>query len=196
MIWVHKCVFYCRTYSADHYLQEAKKLKHNADALVSKSAVFIQCLHVVLGFVLLLPCCCLSVLELSGISSQYFPFFFPILSVWQVWEGCVLPRCSGVVHWVWECIGEKCSGIQVPVPYVFRNCGINQVSTVGHIQNSNGWGRGLEIRASTFYWCSATNCWPPVLSTKNGSLAPLLQLLKLKVCSCRLRSFVSKFLML
>lgn len=29
-----------------------------------------------LGFVLLLPCCCLSVLELSGISSQYFPFFF------------------------------------------------------------------------------------------------------------------------
>lgn len=26
----------CRNYSADHYLQEAKKLKHNADALVCK----------------------------------------------------------------------------------------------------------------------------------------------------------------
>lgn len=27
---------YCRVHSADHYLQEAKKLKHNADALVSE----------------------------------------------------------------------------------------------------------------------------------------------------------------
>lgn len=137
MVWVHKCVFYCRTYSADHYLQEAKKLKHNADALVSKSAMCIQCLHIMLGFVY---CFCYVAACLYyrtfwyflSIFSSFF-FFFSIFSVWQVWEGCVLPRCSSVVHWVWECIGEKCSGIQVPVPYVFRNCGINQVSTVEHV---------------------------------------------------------------
>lgn len=123
--------------------------------------MFARCAGFCFAFAVLLPVCTRTFWYFLSI----FPFFFfPILSVWQVWEGCVLPRCSGVVHWVWECIGEKCSGIQVPVPYVFRNCGINQVSTVGHIQNSNGWGRGLEIRASTFYWCSATNCWPPVLT--------------------------------
>lgn len=51
---------------------------------------------------------------------------------------------------MWECIGEKCSGIQVPVPYVFRNCGINQVSIAKYIQKSSGWERGLEIGASGF----------------------------------------------
>lgn len=89
------------------------------------------------GFcLLLLLCCCLSVLQnflVFPLNIFLFFFFFSIFSVWQVWEGCVLPRCSSVVHWVWECIGEKCSGIQVPVPYVFRNCGINQVSTVEHV---------------------------------------------------------------
>lgn len=29
---------------------------------------------------------------------------------------------------MWECIGEERSGIKVPIPYVFRNSGVDQVS--------------------------------------------------------------------
>jgi len=29
---------------------------------------------------------------------------------------------------MWECIREKCSGIQIPIPYVFRDSGAHQVS--------------------------------------------------------------------
>lgn len=71
----------------------------------------------------------------------------------QVWEGRVLPGRCRVLHRVWECIGEKRSGIQVPVPYVFRNCGINQVSVAKHIQKSSGWERGKEEPLDLLMFC-------------------------------------------
>ena len=135
--------------------------------MVSKSPVLNRMFAHYTGVcLLLLPFCCRSVLELSCTSSLVFVLksFFPISSVWQVWEGCVLPRCCSVVHWVWECIGEKCSGIQVPVPYVFRNCGINQVSIAKHIQKSSGWERDLEIRASR-----SNEVLPPTFETSYHS---------------------------
>lgn len=100
---------------------------------------------------------------------------FLLSAVGQVREGCVLPRRCGVVHRVWECIGEKRSGIQVPVPYVFRNCGINQVSAAKHVQKSSGWERDLEVRATRF-----TDVLPPTLETSYRSPVKLDHLL---VCS-------------
>lgn len=149
------------------------------------------------GFcLLLLPGCSMSVLGLSGVSSQFLSLkFFPISSVWQVREGCVLPRCRSVVHWVWECIGEKCSGIQVPVPYVFRNCGINQVSNIEDTQKSSGWEGGLEIRTSGFQKGFPTTVWNPLFSSRTRSLTTLFWLPRLELFSWMLRSFVPRFLM-
>lgn len=55
-------------------------------------------------------------------------YFFLLSSVWQVWESCILSWCCGIFHWMWECIREKCSGIQIPISYVFGDSGAHQVS--------------------------------------------------------------------
>ncbi|XP_017276850.1 AF4/FMR2 family member 4 isoform X2 [Kryptolebias marmoratus] len=46
-----KLVFEDRVYSADHYLQEAKKLKHNADALVNRFVKAVFYLDAVVSFI-------------------------------------------------------------------------------------------------------------------------------------------------
>ncbi|XP_049728417.1 AF4/FMR2 family member 4 isoform X3 [Elephas maximus indicus] len=43
--------FHCRNYSADHYLQEAKKLKHNADALSDRFEKAVYYLDAVVSFI-------------------------------------------------------------------------------------------------------------------------------------------------
>lgn len=162
-------VLSCRTYSADHYLQEAKKLKHNADALVSAPPA---CAPDPGAGLLPLPFSCPLCCNFPALCS----WALPPPAVGQVREGRVLPGCCRVLHWVWECIGEKCSGIQVPVPYVFRNCGINQVSFAELLQGLVGGGssgsqsfevyrglaqvlRSVVIPSNTGAVTSHSSCW-------------------------------------
>lgn len=91
-------------------------------------------------------------------SSRYF---FLLSSVWQVWESCVLSWCCGFFHWMWKCIREKCSGIQIPISYVFRDSGAHQVSgkTCHIIDNiislvylGSGWYNYTVMHCITMFW--------------------------------------------
>lgn len=124
----------------------------------------------------LLPCPCVLGFAVAEL--------FSLPAVGQVREGRVLPGCCRVLHWVWECIGEKCSGIQVPVPYVFRNCGINQVSFAGLLQVGGGSSRFRALRLCPQILRSV------VIPSNTGAVTSLLQLLGFKGFPGRLRWFL------
>lgn len=79
---------HCRNYSADHYLQEAKKLKHNADALVCKHSHIYLFNQINLSFHLLF----VSIVPQCISHYLYSPFFsliglrklYTILMLWYL----------------------------------------------------------------------------------------------------------------